>query len=39
MLCLIVKENSFQFNGKNYFQVDGTAMGTKNALLPLQTYL
>ena len=26
---LILKENSFQFNGKNYLQIHGTAMGTK----------
>ena len=30
MLSLILKENSFQFNGKNYLQIHGTAMGTKN---------
>jgi len=29
MLRLILKENSFQFNGKNYLQIQGTAMGTK----------
>ena len=29
MLSLILKENSFQFNGKYYFQTHGTAMGTK----------
>ena len=32
MLSLILKENSFQFNGKNYLQVHGTAMGTKMAV-------
>ena len=26
---LILKENSFQVNGKNYLQTHGTAMGTK----------
>ena len=26
MLSLILKENSFQFNGKNYLQIHGTAM-------------
>ena len=26
MLSLILKENSFQFNGKNYLQTHGTAM-------------
>ena len=28
----ILKENSFQFNGKNYLQTHGTAMGTKVAV-------
>ena len=32
MLRLILKENSFQFNGKNYLQIHGTAMGTKVAV-------
>jgi len=32
MLQLILKENSFQFNGKNYLQTHGTAMGTKVAV-------
>ena len=32
MLRLILKENSFQFNGKNYLQTHGTAMGTKMAV-------
>ena len=32
MLQLILKENSFQFNGKHYFQIHGTAMGTKIAV-------
>ena len=27
-----VKENSFQFNEKNFFQTHGTAMGTKMAV-------
>ena len=31
MLRLILKENYFQFNGKNYLQIHGTAMGTKMA--------
>jgi len=26
---LILAENSFQFNGKNYLEIHGTAMGTK----------
>ena len=29
MLELIFKENSFQFNGKDFLQTHGTAMGTK----------
>ena len=32
MLRLILKENSFQFYGKNYLQIHGTAMGTKMAV-------
>ena len=32
MLRLIRKENSFQFNGKDYLQTHGTAMGTKMAV-------
>ena len=32
MLCLIRKENSFQFNGENYLQIHGTAMGTEMAV-------
>ena len=32
MLSLILKENSFQFNGKGYLQTHGTAMGTKMAV-------
>ena len=32
MLSLILKENSFQFNGKNYLQIHGTAMGIKMAV-------
>ena len=32
MLSLILKENSFQFNGKNYLQTHGTAMATKMAV-------
>ena len=31
-LRLVLKENSFQFNGKNYLQIHGTAMGTKMAV-------
>jgi len=32
MVSLILKENSFQFNGKDYLQTHGTAMGTKMAV-------
>ena len=32
MLRLILKENSFQFNGENYLQIHGTAVGTKMAV-------
>ena len=32
LLRLILQENSFQFNGKNYLQTHGTAMGTKMAV-------
>ena len=32
MLGLILNENSFQFNGKNYLQTHGTAMGNKMAV-------
>ena len=32
MLGLILKENSFQFNGENFLQTHGTAMGTKMAV-------
>ena len=32
MLCLVLQENSFQFNGKYYLQTHGTAMGTKLAV-------
>ena len=32
MLCLILKENSFQFNRRRYLQTHGTAMGTKMAV-------
>ena len=31
MLSLILKENSFQFNGKDYLQTHGIAMETKMA--------
>ena len=33
MLGLILNKNSFQFNGENYLQTHGTAMGTKMAVL------
>ena len=29
---ILIKENSFQFNGKHYLQTHGTAMGTKTAV-------
>lgn len=32
MLSLILQENSFQFNEKDYLQTYGTAMGTKMAV-------
>ena len=32
MLRLILQENSFQFIGKDYLQIHGTAMGTKMAV-------
>ena len=32
MLSLILQENSFQFDGKDYLQIHGTAMGTKMAV-------
>ena len=32
MLGVILTENSFEFNGKNYLQTNGIAMGTKTAV-------
>ena len=32
MLGVIPTENSFEFNGKNYLQTYGVAMGTKTAV-------
>ena len=32
LLSLILQQNSFQFNGKDYLQTHGTAMGTKLAV-------
>ena len=32
MLSLILQENSFRFNGSDYLQTHGTAMGTKMAV-------
>ena len=32
MLRLILQENTFQFNGKDFLQTHGTAMGTKTAV-------
>ena len=31
LLTLVLKCNNFEFNGKHYFQIQGTAMGTKMA--------
>ena len=36
---LILQENSFQFNGKNYLQIHGTAMGTKMAVVFANTFM
>ena len=33
MLCLVLQENLFQFNGKDYLKTHGTAMGTKLAVV------
>jgi len=38
-MCLILKENSFQFIGKNYLQTHGTAMGTKMAVAFSNTFM
>ena len=32
MLRVVLKENSFQFNGKHYLQTHGTAMSTKTVI-------
>ena len=39
MLRLILKENSFQFNGKNYLQIHATAMGTKMAIASANIFM
>ena len=39
MLTLILQENSFQFNGRNYLQTHGTAMGTKMAVAFANIYM
>ena len=39
MLSLILQENSFQFNGKDYLQTHGTAMGTKMAVTFANTFM
>ena len=39
MLGLILKENSFQFNGENYLQCHGTAMGTKMAVAFINLFM
>ena len=31
LLTLVLKCNNFEFNGKHYLQIQGTAMGTKKA--------
>ena len=38
MIRLVLQENSFQFNGSDYLQTHGTAMGTKMAVA-LQIFL
>ena len=38
-LRLILQENSFQFNGKNYLQTHGTAMGTRMAAVTFSNIL
>ena len=39
MLRLILKENSFQFNGKNYLQIHATAMGTKMTIASANIFM
>ena len=39
MLSLILQENSFQFNGKDYLQTHGTAMGTKMAVASANIFM
>jgi len=39
VLRLILKENSFQFNGKNYLQIHATAMGTKMAIASANIFM
>ena len=39
MLTLILKENSFQFNGKDYLQTHRTAMDTKMAVAFANNYM
>ena len=39
ILKLILQENSFEFNGKNYLQTHGTAMGTKMAVAFANLYV
>jgi len=38
MLTLILKEHSFQYNGNDYLQIYGTAMGTKMAVALANTF-
>ena len=39
LLSLVLKKNNFQFNGVNYLQIGGTAMGTKVAPSFAITYM
>ena len=39
ILRLILQENSFEFNDKNYLQIHGTAMGTKMAVAFANTFM
>ena len=39
MLGLILTENSFEFDGNNYLQTHGVAMGTKTALSFANIYM
>ena len=39
MLCLILQENSFQFNGTDCLQTHGTAVGKKMAVAFADTFM